>query len=366
MRVEDKDEFSKIKEEAKKDIKEEIKEDVLGKIPEKKSEIPAFKKPAFPAVSKPMPKINWWAMGALIFFVLFLASMFTNGFSGITGMSAVDAGDKAMNYLNTQLLPPGTEATLISTESLAGVYKLKMNIDGEEYDTYVTKDGNLFFISGIELTEVELVEPEIGTGEETEELASEPAVFDAPDAEEPLVQLFIMSYCPYGQQAVNNIASTIELLGEDISFEPRFIVNVQNDTINSLHGSIEADEDMRQACIWKYYPESWLDYVLYVNENIPLNSINEEWTTAAEEVGLDIESIETCVNDEGLELMQADDDLTDELGITGSPTLLINGERYSGQRTPESFKQAICSGFEEQPDSCLEELEEGSAATGSC
>ena len=118
--------------------------------------------------------------------------------------------------------------------------------------------------------------------------------------------------------------------------------------------------------IWKYYPESWLDYVLYVNENIPLNSINEEWTTAAEEVGLDIESIETCVNDEGLELMQADDDLTDELGITGSPTLLINGERYSGQRTPESFKQAICSGFEEQPDSCLEELEEGSAATGSC
>ena len=365
--------FDKIKEEVKKEIKEEIKEDVLSGIPEKKPEVSAFKKPVFPVVKKPMPKINWWALGALVFFLLFVASMFTSGFSGITGMSAVDASDKAVTYLNQQLLPPGTDAVMISTDTLSGVYKLKLDIDGEEYDSYVTKDGSLFFISGIELVDLGEVDIEAEPGleqenetEETEEPAPAPAAFDAPDEEKPLVQLFLMSYCPYGQQAINNIASTIDLLEDDVEFEPRFIVNVKNETVSSLHGSTEVDEDMRQACIWKYYPESWWDYVLYVNENIPMNNINEEWTKAAEEAGLDIESIEECVDDEGLELMEADDELTNEFGITGSPTLLINGERYSGQRTPEAFKQAICSGFEEQPDACLEELEEGSAASGSC
>ncbi|MBD3263030.1 thioredoxin domain-containing protein, partial [Candidatus Woesearchaeota archaeon] len=241
----------------------------------------------------------------------------------------------------------------------SGVYKLKLDISGEEYNSYITKDGELFFISGIDLTEAEETTEESDT-------ESQATGFDALDQETPTIDLFVMSFCPYGQQAINNIAPAIELLNEEIQFTPHYIVSMDDGIVTSLHGSKEADEDMRQACIWKYYTENYWDYVLYVNKNIPLNNINEKWTEAAENIGLDIESIETCVEEEGVELMKAESELTGELGVSGSPTLIINGERYSGERTPEAFKQAICSGFGEQPEVCSETLEEGTAADGSC
>lgn len=371
--------------EAKEEIKAEFKEDVLKEIkaqseaktsavptaskpesePEPKPEIPETK-PVVPAKKpKPTKPFNWWALGAVIFFMLSVAAIFTGGFSSITGMSAFEAGEKAVNFLNQELLPPGTEASLVDAKPESGVYNLLLDISGEQYNSYVTKDGNLFFISGIGLNKI----TGAATGEPSDkEPAPSPAAFDAPDSKKPQVQLFVMSFCPYGQQAENNLVSAMDLLGDSVDFEPHFIVRVTDNTTSSLHGSKEVDEDMRQACIWKYYPETWWDYVLYVNENIPLDNINEKWTEAAEAAGLDADSIETCVEQEGLELLKADDELTSELGITSSPTILINGERYSRQRTPDALKQAICSGFEEQPDTCSETLESSSSSssTGSC
>ena len=364
---ENNNEFKEIKEEAKEEIKDEIKEDVLEQIEhteEKKPEITTepLKKPTIPEFKKPKFKFNWWVVGTVLFLVLFLASTFTGGFSSISGMSAAAAGERAINFLNQELLPPGTEASLIDIKPESGVYSLVLDIGGQQYTSYITRDGSLFFISGIEIGEIKEAEAE------TVESNVSPTTtgFDAPDTERPKVELYIMSFCPYGQQAEKNLAPVIELLGDYIDFEPHYIVSISDSTVNSLHGSKEADEDIRQACIWKYYPESWWDYVLYVDENIPLSNIEEKWTEAAETVGLDIESIQRCAEDEGFELMQAESALTDEKGITASPTLLINGERYRGQRTPEDFKQAICSAFEQPPDVCSEILEGSTAAQGNC
>lgn len=369
MRVEDNNDFKEIRDETKEEakegvkeeIKEEIKEDVLSEI--KKPETPEKKSiaPKLPSIKKPKVKLNWWFVASIIFFVLFVAATLTHGFSGVTGMSAATAGETAIDFLNTYLLPPGTEASLIDVKQVSGVYGLTLNISGQEYESYITKDGNLFFISGIDLTQIQ---QKSGTNTETTPSSTS---FDAPDSETPKVQLFVMSFCPYGQQAEKNIASVIELLSNSIEFEPHFIVNVLNDTVSSLHGSKEANEDMRQACIWKYYPENFWDYVLYVDENIPLNNIDEKWTEAADAAGIDADEIEKCVEDEGLDLLKAEDELSSELGVTGSPTLIINGEKYRGQRTPDAYKQAICSAFETQPDACSETLEDsGSSPTGNC
>jgi len=363
-----KDEFKEnetspdIKHEVKEEVREEIKEDILSEI-KKPEEPPTPKKPAI-SIKKPKltpPKLNWWAVMAVLFFVLFVASVFTGGFSSISGMSASVAGERAIDFLNNNLLPAGMEATLVDVEPKSGVYSLTLDIAGKEYNSYITKDGSLFFVSGIELKEQ-------SEEESTDTNASEKkATFDASDSKKPKVQLFIMSFCPYGQQAEKNIAPAIELLKDYIDFEPHFIVRIDGDTVSSLHGSKEAEEDKRQACIWKYHPDKWWDYVLYVDENIPLNNIEEKWKEAAEEAGLDADEIESCASEEGLDLLKADNELTTELGITGSPTLLINGDSYTGQRTPEAYKQAICSGFTEQPDVCSETLENGgSSSSGNC
>ena len=66
-------------------------------------------------------------------------------------------------------------------------------------------------------------------------------------------------------------------------------------------------------------------------------------------------------------LLQNNITLNDQYGITGSPTLLINGVVYNGQRSAEGYKQAICSAYSNPPEECGITLS-GSTGTssGSC
>jgi len=59
--------------------------------------------------------------------------------------------------------------------------------------------------------------------------------------------------------------------------------------------------------------------------------------------------------------------LAEQYGVTGSPTLIINGVEYSGSRSSEAYKQAICDAFTTAPSECSQTLSEtSSTATGGC
>ena len=74
-------------------------------------------------------------------------------------------------------------------------------------------------------------------------------------------------------------------------------------------------------------------------------------TTAT--LGIDSAKIDTCAQGaEGLALLKADETASAKDGATASPMLFINGVKYSGARTPEAFKQAICNSFETVPAEC--------------
>jgi predicted DsbA family dithiol-disulfide isomerase len=92
------------------------------------------------------------------------------------------------------------------------------------------------------------------------------------------------------------------------------------------------------------------------------------WKTAAGKAGVDISKIQTCSSGaDGLNLLKADDQLTEKYGVSGSPTLIINGAPYSGSRSSEAFKQAICSAFTTAPSECSQALStSGGAASGGC
>lgn len=84
----------------------------------------------------------------------------------------------------------------------------------------------------------------------------------------PVVELFVMSYCPYGVRAEENIAPLQELFGSKIDLKIRYIINVNGETIdkvNSLHGITEAKEDARQLAIAKLYPNKLWDYLAEFN-----------------------------------------------------------------------------------------------------
>jgi len=86
--------------------------------------------------------------------------------------------------------------------------------------------------------------------------------------------------------------------------------------------------------------------------------------------GIDNQKIESCAGgSEGLALLSADEAITKNYKVTGSPTILINGQRYSGLRTAEAYKEGICARFQTPPAECSVNLSAPAAvagSTGSC
>ncbi len=188
--------------------------------------------------------------------------------------------------------------------------------------------------------------------------------------DKPTVDLFVMSFCPYGNRAENTVKPVKDLLGDKVNWNVHYIVSPQGNNFRSLHGPKEVDQDLRELCVNKLYDANthW-DFMLYVNENC--GSDGSCWKDAANATGVAPKEIETCMQENGKELLGAEAKATQEKQVRGSPTLFINGVeskiiyRYEN---PEAIKNAICSAFENAPEECETVLEaQGSQApSGRC
>ncbi|MDH7593149.1 MAG: DsbA family protein [Methanomicrobiales archaeon] len=96
--------------------------------------------------------------------------------------------------------------------------------------------------------------------------------------------------------------------------------------------------------------------------------LDECWKNASQSLGIDPAGIEECAyGSEGISMLKDDEQLTSKNRVTGSPTLIINDVRYSGARSPEAFKQAICDAFISPPASCAVNLSSTQpSASGQC
>lgn len=68
-------------------------------------------------------------------------------------ISPEDAAEKAINFINQNLLNEGTTASLIEVSEEMGLYKIKFDIEGQEIESYLTRDGKLLFPEAINITE---------------------------------------------------------------------------------------------------------------------------------------------------------------------------------------------------------------------
>ncbi len=307
---------------------------------------------------------------ALLVILGFVSGMVAIGGTTTTpAMGKEAAATKAIDYINANLLGGATTAKLQSVSESANLYLVKLEVSGKVYDSYVTKDGKLLFPNVVNMAE-EVVQPE----------ATQPAAnFDAPDAEKPNVKMFVMSFCPYGQQAESGLAPVHALLGDKITIEPHFVIYgdyqggspqycIANGTLCSMHGVAEVNEDIRQMCVYKYYGAAkFWDYVTKINSGCTAQNVESCWETVAKTVsGISVEKIKTCQKDEGVALAQAEQALDEKYGVRGSPTVIINEQQYnSGDRSAEGFKKAVCSGFTTQPAECAQAVTGGQPAAAS-
>jgi hypothetical protein len=71
--------------------------------------------------------------------------------------------------------------------------------------------------------------------------------------------------------------------------------------------------------------------------------------------------------------LTAEKTLGDKLKVSGSPTIFVEGDSYSGARTAEGFKIALCDKFDTKPSECSQTLAgapttaaAAATATGGC
>ena len=151
----------------------------------------------------------------------------------------------------------------------------------------------------------------------------------------PEVELFVMSYCPYGVQAEQELLPFFEKYGDTIDFKLRFIVGKEAASaekgseqieFTSLHGEPELIENKRQIVIAELYPDKLFDYLLCRADHL-----QKAWVHCAKKVGLDVGRIAQAVETQRVTLQLVEDtQRKEELNIKGSPTLVIDGRVIEG------------------------------------
>jgi hypothetical protein len=181
-------------------------------------------------------------------------------------------------------------------------------------------------------------------------------------SDKPVVELFAMSYCPYGLQMEIAYLPVMKLLGKKADIKIKFVSY-------AMHGAKESDENNRQYCIQKEQNDKFLTYM-----NCFL--LNQDYKTCVSTAGVNSTQLSTCITKmekdyntiDGYPAYTVDKALNDKYGVEGSPTLVINGVVVTNvNRTPEDVKKAVCSAFTTAPSECNTILDStGATASGDC
>lgn len=300
------------------------------------------------------------------------ALIYLNPFSGQGKvLPPQEVGEKVINYINDNILKGQATATLIDVVKEKNLYKVTLDVDGQEVISYATLDGAFLFPEPIEL--------DTQPASETPETPPTESPQEPPQTEKPNAKLFIMSFCPYGNQAEEIMMPVVDLLDNKAEIEPHYVIysnyggggpNYCADAENkycSMHGIQELNQNVRELCVWKYQNSKFWDFLKEINKDCSSQNADTCWEGVAQNMGINVQKIKDCEQNEKLSLLEAELSLNKQYGVTGSPQLFINDVQYQGSRNSEAYKSAICSAFTDLPEECNQTLgSAGSAPTGGC
>ncbi|MDR1684067.1 MAG: hypothetical protein LBR90_01210 [Elusimicrobiota bacterium] len=140
-----------------------------------------------------------------------------------------------------------------------------------------------------------------------------------------LIELFVMSQCPYGAMAEGKIidAQKLGVIPDNIKIDVRYIASPgrTEGEFSSLHGSAEWEEDVRQLIIKDKYPNKFWKYLEIRNKDYQ----SSRWDIAAEEAGINPNIFRKNWK-RGVELLKKDIEYGEKLGVSASPTVIWEGQ----------------------------------------
>ncbi len=281
-------------------------------------------------------------------------------------LSVKDIETKSTEFVNSELLQGQGSATVKVLGKEGDLYKLEVTYNGQKIESFVTKDGKKFFPQSFEM-----IKNDVAENKENTTANSNPVVSTVEQkSDKPVVELFVMSHCPYGLQMEKGILPVVKTLGDKIDFNLKF-------TDYAMHGEKELKEQLNQYCIQKEQPVKFLSYL----ECFAKDGENGG-ETCLNQASVDTTKLASCFtrNDKefkvlenfknkvgyrgnypGFEIFKADND---KYGVQGSPTLVINGAQSQSGRDSNSILKSICTAFNNAPEECSTVLPDETPAPG--
>jgi hypothetical protein len=280
-----------------------------------------------------------------------------------TDIGLEGAKTKVADFVNNNLVQPGTKIDITGAALENGLYKVSFKVGTQSVDSYITKDGTKFFPQVMDINDV---------AKQAADAKNKPTAENkpVPKTDTPDVQLFVMSYCPYGTQIEKGILPVLETLGAKIKFTLKFVDY-------SMHDKKEIDENLRQYCIQKNQPAKLAAYLtcfLKKGQGTESGCMTSAGITS---------QVDSCVaatdtqfkvtesfNDKSkwssgkYPPFDVDKEDNQKFGVQGSPTLVINGQETSAGRDPASILKAVCDAFNTVPAECQKELSSTAPAPG--
>jgi hypothetical protein len=305
-----------------------------------------------------------------------LAGYLTQQGGGMQDAGSELVSQKVVDFLQSRLEMsyPGIEVEAVGVEeypNMTDTYEVMVRItyqgQAQELPYYASKDGKqLFSIIGDLDEEFETPEPAQTEPQNTGDVCSQLGISKS---DKPKVEVFIMSYCPYGLQMQKAVLPVMELLGDKADFSIKWVYYV-------MHGKDEIDENTRQYCIQKVFGDKYIAYA-------ECFAVTGEVDSCLTEAGIDSTALDACIAeaDEEFNITGLYNDqktwlsgryplynvhLADNqnYGVGGSPTTVINGQVVSISRSPEIVKQAVCCAFSTPPAECSQTLSSAAASPG--
>ncbi|MBU4086268.1 MAG: DsbA family protein [Nanoarchaeota archaeon] len=275
-------------------------------------------------------KKNPWVASTVVLAVLALILLVLVFRGSGAVVSQKQIGEKAVNFINTQVLQGQGTVVIDSVSEKAGLYEVLVDYNGQQIPTYFTKDGGFYVGTMI-----------VPLSDSSSPTPPTPTPIEVPKSDKPAVELFIMTHCPYGTQAEKGILPAIKALGNSIDSKIRFVHYF-------MHGDNEESETYTQLCIREQQSAKFIPYLECFLED-------GDSSRCLKKLGI---NVDVCINSgKAKEYYVADSALSNGYGVQGSPTLIINGaEAEFYPRSPASALTTICSAFNTEPSSCTSTL----------
>ncbi len=298
-------------------------------------------------------KLNYWMVASVVLAIVLLAMV---SFSAFTNISKAQAGKEVVGFLVSAYGVPEAYVNVTSVSSKGDFYFVNFTVQSQEGTFAVSKDGD--YIGQMIAT---------SSLKSSDSTTDTPASTEVPKSDKPKVELYVWGYCPYGVQAQGPMAQVAQLLKASADFE---IVPYYDG-----HGAFETQQNEIQLCIQKLAKDKYWSYAAkFVTDVYPKCSSNKtelcdklESTKVMKAVGIDSASIMSCVSKDGDSLASAASAKAQQAGVSGSPTVTINGVISNAGRSAEAYKSAVCGAFNNAPSTCSSTLDStAAAAAGNC